>query len=197
MIALKTILDVTAGAYGVTVEAIRAPGDGAAWEARAAFCWLARGFSGRAFAEMGMAVALPAETAEQACDQIAGRLNGGRDLDARLGAISVEIQALASLSDRIGLKLPAQPHPFDVARRLCRSKREAMSVGVDELMAVGAALIALSTRQTNADSRLVRAARAFERARAAELDAKFTINETPAARVAAGALKTLKDLIGA
>lgn len=197
VIPFETILDVTAKAYGVPCGDLRDPKDEIAWEAREAFCWLAAGLTGRDPAEIGMAVSLSRELAEDAAERIAARLNDGRDLDERLGAIEVEVRTLVGLSDRIGLRLPPSAQPFAIARRLVRSERDAMQVPVADLMAVGAALIALAGSRQEPRSELVRAAQLYDQADRIAADARFTSNERPAARVRADALQKLKQLIGA
>ena len=196
-VPLDTILDVTAKAYGVTDGELRLPPDERAWEAREAFCWLAAGLTGRTPDEIGLAVGLAPEIAEAAAERIAARLNDGRDLDERLMAIEIEILTLLKLSEQIGLRLPAAAHPFAIARKLVRSERDAMSVPVADLMAVGAALIALAGSRAPARSEIVQAAERYARAECSADEARFTVNEKPSARARADALQQLKDLIGA
>ncbi len=195
MIALETLLDVTARAHGLDAGRLRNPHDGGAREAREAFCWLARGLIGLEPAAAGLAVGLTAEAAEAASESVAGRLNDGRDLADRLFLIEVEVRALERLSDRIAMKRVEAIHPFEVAKTLCRSKRDAMTVTVDELMAVGAALIALQAARPRGD--VVAAATRLIAAEAAAAEARFTIEEKPAARSRAAAMNDLKALIGA
>ena len=107
MIAAETILDVTARAFSVGAAEIRDPQRAEAWEAREAFCWLARGLLQAEPGDIGLVVGLSPALAEDACEAIAARLNDGRELDERLGSIEIEVRALAKLSDRIGLRLPA------------------------------------------------------------------------------------------
>ncbi len=197
MIALSTLLDVTARAFGVDACALRSPGDDRGAEARAAFCYLATGLTQALDDEIGVVCALRPEMVAHEREWLAGLLNRARDLDETVFSIEVEARTLDALSEKIGIRTPPAAHPFAIAKKLLASERAAMAATAAEILSVAAALVALAGSRPAPKSDLALAAERYERSRRTMADALFTRDERPARRAHDAALTNLKQLIGA
>lgn len=111
--------------------------------ARMAFCRMAR-FAGAGDVVIGMKIGRAPSFVDQAVWEAGLRISADRDFASRYLEVELECVAEAQLAESALYPLPRDADPRAIAARLLDSPREAMSVGVGDLAALGAAFLALS-----------------------------------------------------